>query len=86
MLPAWADTYWRAWGALRHDRHYGAIGGAARIYFAAIEGYAARYGIEGVEFERFLFIIMQMDAEYLDYLNERLKANEGKGDKHGDCA
>jgi hypothetical protein len=70
-----------AWQTLRDDRHYGDMGGAGRIYFTAIERYASRYDIAGTDFDQFVTIILEMDAEYLIYLNEKAKADQERRDR-----
>ncbi|NEV75464.1 hypothetical protein DYI24_00010 [Rhodopseudomonas sp. BR0C11] len=67
-MPEWCGTVWRAWHALRFDRHYGAFGGQTQISFLAIDRYAARYGISGTEFETFFALICAMDDEYLQHV------------------
>lgn len=62
--------YWQAWQALRDDRHFGAMGGQRRIWFSSIAAYADRYGVVGVEFDILVRLLMEMDAEYLDYVAE----------------
>lgn len=66
-IPEWAETYWRAWHALRFDRQYGAFGGESPISFASLNAYADRYGIAGIQFETFLALVGAMDDEYLQH-------------------
>jgi hypothetical protein len=73
-----------AWRALRDDRHYGAMGGAGGIFYSAKARYAADHAIAGDDFDRFLFFIGEMDAEYLEHLAEnaekaRQEAEQNKG-------
>lgn len=69
----WHDFYWRAFEALRYDRHYGAWGGESPIAFVAIDAYARRYGIEGEAFDRFIGLINAIDDEWLSWKAERAK-------------
>lgn len=47
------------------------MGGCGYIPFVAIDRYAARYGIVGVdEFERFQTLLRQMDDAYLSWIGE----------------
>jgi hypothetical protein len=41
-----------------------------KIPFRAINDYAKRFGIEGSEFDEFLYLIGVMDAEYLAVMAE----------------
>ena len=75
-VPAHAGTVWRAWHALRHDRQYGAFGGQSQISFLAIDRYATRYGIEGVEFEIFHSLLGAMEDEYALICAEQAKRDE----------
>lgn len=62
---------WRAFWALTNDRQFGALGGCGYIPFMAIDRYAERYGISGVdEFERFQTLLRQMDDAYLAWIGE----------------
>lgn len=81
--PAWSGSIYRAWQALRDDRHYGAMGGLGRIYFTAKDRYAERYGIEGDEFDDFLMFIDAMDEEYVAVSNEKQKAESEKTEAKG---
>lgn len=76
--PEWSGYLQVAWHVLRDDRFYGAMGGAARIYYAALDRYAARHRIEGQAFDEFQTLIFAMDAEYLDHLAEQAKQTEAK--------
>lgn len=59
------------------------MGGVSRIYFTAIDCYARRYRIEGCAFEIFRQLVGAMDDEYLDWENERQKA-EAEKRKHNE--
>jgi hypothetical protein len=76
--PAWSGYLQRAWETLRDDRHYGAMGGLGRIYFTAIERYAARYGIAGSDFDDLLLFLHALDDEYIACMNEKTKAETDK--------
>lgn len=64
----WHGFYWRAWACLKGDRQYGAFGGEGPMSFIAIERYARRYCIDGVDFETFLHLMMALDAEWLEFV------------------
>lgn len=68
--------YWEAWHHLRYDRQYGAMGGESPILFTAIDAYGARFGFDGTEFDILIALVREMDAEYLDWLEDRRKADE----------
>jgi len=53
---------------LRGDRQYGAYGGEAPLSFLAIDAFASRHRIDGTEFDTFLFLIMALDAEWLEFV------------------
>ncbi|MFC5421949.1 hypothetical protein ACFPOB_20515 [Bosea eneae] len=56
------DAFW----ALTGDRQLGALGGAGRIPFSAIDRWADRYGISDLDaFERLKTLIDVLDAEFL---------------------
>lgn len=69
-VPPGAETFWRAWHALRYDRQYGAFGGETPINFVSIDAYARRYGIAGAEWEIFHALIGEIDREYLAWVEE----------------
>ncbi|TPM19772.1 hypothetical protein [Mesorhizobium sp. B2-3-6] len=73
---AWHSFYWRAWEALRFDRHYGAFGGESPISFVTLDTYARRYGIEGEAFENFHRFMTAIDTEWLLYRAEKDKEEE----------
>lgn len=59
---------WRAFWSLNGDRPASGLGGRAPIAFAAIDAYAARYGIASVdEFDRFHNLIRALDRAYLEW-------------------
>ncbi len=72
-VPFWAGTVWRAWHGLRFDRQYGAMGGESPISFLALDAYARRYEIRGVEFENFMAFVSAMDEEYLEHVDRKAK-------------
>jgi hypothetical protein len=63
LRPEW-DAFW----ALSTDRPAGLAQGA--IHWTSIDRYAARYGIDGDEFDRFVWLIRTMDTAYLTYLED----------------
>jgi len=71
--PSWSGSLQVAWDALRDDRHYGAMGGLGRIHFAAIDHYAARFGIDGAAFGEFAALIRALDDEYIALTLEEQK-------------
>lgn len=68
FVPEWAETYWRAWHALRFDRQYGAMGGQSPITFVSLDAYARRYAIVDMQFETLLVLVGAMDEEYLEHV------------------
>ena len=86
VVPEWAETYWRAWHALRFDRQYGAFGGETPISFMSLDAYARRYSIAGFQFEVFLALVGALDDEYLQHVARREKeakdAEEQKRETH----
>ncbi len=81
FVPEWAETHWRAWHALRFDRQYGSFGGESPIVFVALDTYARRYEIKGVEFETFLALVGAMDDEYLQHV-ARAAAEEKQAEEN----
>lgn len=72
--PEWSGPIQAAWDELRDDRNAGE-GGLGRIYFTAIDHYAARYNITGSDFDSLLFLVRVIDDEYISHVNaERAKA------------
>lgn len=63
---------------MRHDRFVGAMGGEGPIYYQAISRYARDQSIGAAQFDEFRRIVLSMDAEYLDYVSEKAKAQEAK--------
>lgn len=63
LRPEW-DAFW----ALSTDRPIGMSTGA--IPWTSIDRYAARYHIEGDEFDRFHDLIRALDAAFLSYKKE----------------
>lgn len=62
---------WAAFWTLSASRGDGP-GGPRGIGFEAIDRYAVRYGIEGVdEFEELMTLIRAMDGAFIDHVNER---------------
>lgn len=66
------QIYLTAFRRLLYDRHWGAFGGATRIFYTSISAYARDFGISGDEYEVFIRLIGELDDEYLEYL-ERSK-------------
>lgn len=62
---------WRAFWDLNHDRPLG-FGAAGPIPFTSVDRYAIRYGItDPDEFERFFFLIRDMDGTYMTEMAKR---------------
>lgn len=76
--PVWSGYVQAAWHELRDDRFYGAMGGMGRIYFAAIDIYAARYNIDGSAFDDFVTFIRALDDEYIAHETKKQKAEQAK--------
>lgn len=72
--PEWSGAIRVAWQALRNDRHFGSMGGIGPIYYTAVSRYAEDLGLSRREFDVFLFYLVEMDAEYVDYCAEAEKA------------
>jgi hypothetical protein len=49
------------------------MGGLGRIYFSAIDRYAARLELSGDEFERFRLFVRALDDEYVAWVREKQK-------------
>lgn len=62
---SWHQLYFRAFDALRYDRHYGAMGGEGPIYYTALSRYARDHGIDGDDLKLFLVFMNAIDAEHL---------------------
>ena len=60
---------WEAFAQLSTDRPVGLTRGA--IPWCSLDRYAARYRIEGEDFDRFCRLIRAMDAVYLAYLKDK---------------
>lgn len=72
--PEWSWPIQAAWNELRDDRNEGE-GGIGRIYFTAIDHYAARFDIAGSDFDFLLLFVRVLDDEYVRHVNaERQKA------------
>jgi hypothetical protein len=56
---------------LRFDRQYGASGGESPISYMAISQYARDNFITGENFTIFKSLLTALDAEWLEYVNER---------------
>jgi hypothetical protein len=78
VWPAWSGHIREAWSELRDDRHVGAMGGMGRIYFSAIDQYAARFGIAGSYFDSLLIFIRAIDDEYIRHVLEKQEADRNK--------
>lgn len=66
--PMWSAPVQSAWDALRDDRNDGE-GGLGRIYFTAIDHYAARFNITGSDFDDLLLFVRVLDDEYIRHMN-----------------
>lgn len=72
--------YSDAFSELDTDRQFGALGGAGRIPWSAIDRYAARHEIDDPDdFDRLRRMIRAQDRAYLDHMAEEAKARAGKG-------
>jgi hypothetical protein len=69
--PDWAGIYRFAYRVLQHDRFYGGMGGVFPLSFAAIDAFARRFRIDGEDFDRFCFLMQEMDAEYVTWANAK---------------
>jgi len=67
-LPSHLSFEALAFRELSTDRPVGLDRGA--IPWRSIDAYAARYGLVGDDFDRFVRIIRAMDAAYLDYFRK----------------
>ncbi len=76
--PAWSGYLREAWEHLRNDRHWGAMGGAAGIYYSAISNYAHDHVLMGEEFAFFLKMIRALDDEYLSVMAKSDKEEREK--------
>ena len=76
--PDWSRTVQAAWHALKDDRFRGAMGGMAGIYYTAISAYAHDHGIVGDSFRLFVRFVTALDAEYVAFEHDRLKAERDK--------
>jgi len=52
----------------------GDMGGMGRIYWRAINGYAARHGIAGDAFDDFVTFIRALDDEFLQHMRDKRPA------------
>ena len=64
-----------AFRELSTDRPVGFDRGA--IPWRSIDAYAARYGLVGDDFDRFVRIVRVMDAAYLDYFRHKQEQQAG---------
>jgi len=70
QLPDHLQFVWSAWWELHTDRPVGMAVGA--IPFSAIDRYAARYGIDGMDhFDAFREAVRALDGAYLKWAGER---------------
>jgi len=67
-LPSYLGFEASAFRELSTDRPVGFERGA--IPWRSIDAYAARYGLIGDDFDRFVRVIRAMDAAYLDYFRK----------------
>lgn len=70
--PVWSGYLQRAWHVLSSDRHYGAMGGMARIYYSSISRYARD---NSMQLEPFTTFIQAMDDEYVSHVLANQKEN-----------
>lgn len=54
------------------------MGGLGRIYFTAIDRYAARFNITSSDFDNLLTFVRALDDEYLRHMSEQRKVEEAK--------
>lgn len=78
--PDWSGHVRAAWSELRDDRFRGAMGGIGRIYFTAIDRYAARFGIAGEDFDFFHWAFRVLDDEYVRHIQELEEEQRRKHD------
>jgi hypothetical protein len=76
-LTEWALPYWAAWHSLATERPFGAMGGAGRIPWSAIDRYADKSGFETDHLSRMLWA---MDVVFLEWLAEKQKTESTKPD------
>jgi hypothetical protein len=74
----WHAPLWQAWETLRYDRPYLAMGGEMPVTFAAINAYAARYGIVGQDFDEFFTLFRAIDDEWLAWVTEKAKEERAR--------
>lgn len=74
LWPEWSADVYAGWQALRDDRHHGAYGGIRRIWFTAIERYAAAHDIAGAAFDEFVTFVRAIDDVYVEYVNAKHNA------------
>ena len=82
-MPEGAEYVWNAFWALQGDRTMavhgfgGGMGGMVieavprPLSWRAIADYAEWYGIEGMDFDRFLILVGALDQEFMEIMEER---------------
>lgn len=70
---------WNAYWELASDRPHNPVGSPAAIPFAAIDRYAARYGVDDMdEFARFHQLVRRMDMAFRAHMSKK-NATESDG-------
>jgi hypothetical protein len=80
LLPG-AQFYMDAFWDLSGDRQLGAMGGAGRIPFTALDRWAERHGVEGRQFDLLRAVIRRLDDIYLERLAEQIRGSGRPGSK-----
>lgn len=80
LLPG-AQFYMDAFWDLSGDRQLGAMGGAGRIPFMALDRWASRYDVEGGRFDILRAVIRRLDDVYLERLSEQMRGAGKTGSK-----
>jgi hypothetical protein len=80
VLPG-AQFYMDAFWDLSGDRQLGAMGGAGRIPFMALDRWAERHGVEGGQFDLLRAVIRRLDDVYLERLAEQMRGSQKPGSK-----
>lgn len=75
------DLYWKAFTDLMSERELGMAEGPIR--WTAMSEWAARRGIYGDDFERFVYLMREMDSTYMDYRGRKSKRDAAKTKRAG---
>jgi hypothetical protein len=79
-LLAGLEFYWRAFWELSTDRDIGMAEGP--IPWTAMNQYAARYDVQGDEFDRFVLLIKAMDSVYIERRSAQHKKAMNKASRN----